>query len=180
MAFLSYVMTSVGYRRRSSITKWAGRLSRERFDLESPNWTRTSTPSLFTATPDMTSLAANLSKMQPPTALSRISRERLKPGSWHFTALFRTISLNARILRSRFDNAKSALNDRMSAENFRAQSIGVLLVHLFNDLIIVSVNLFAYRSCPSQPDVMTIGVRYRCRSVSFSNGNVMNSLVGTY
>ena len=40
----------------ASITKWAAWISGERFDLESPNFTRTSAPTHFTATPDMTSL----------------------------------------------------------------------------------------------------------------------------
>ena len=46
-------------RRSSSITKWAARISLERFDLESPNFTRTSIPTCSTATSDMTSTATS-------------------------------------------------------------------------------------------------------------------------
>ena len=42
---------------RSSITKWAARMSQERFDLESPNFIQKSIPAHPTATRNMTSLA---------------------------------------------------------------------------------------------------------------------------
>ena len=48
---------------RSSITKWAGRISQEQFDLESPNFTWTSVPALSTASPDTTSLATSSRKL---------------------------------------------------------------------------------------------------------------------
>ena len=59
------------------ITKWGSRISRERFDLESPKFTRTFIPVGSTTTPDMTSPCtsrrklstfANGPKMTPPTA----------------------------------------------------------------------------------------------------------------
>ena len=83
--------------RRQSQTRWADRVSQERFDLESPNFTRTSTLTYSTSTPDMASLAPSgwklsqkkLLKMPPQTALRRISswssgRNRL--GSIHDAA----------------------------------------------------------------------------------------------
>ena len=53
LVVLPYVMKCVRLRRSSSITKWAARISREWFDLESPNFTRTSTPAYSAATPDV-------------------------------------------------------------------------------------------------------------------------------
>jgi len=45
------------YRRCSFDTKFVARISRKPFDLESPNFMGISTPTLSTATPDMTSLS---------------------------------------------------------------------------------------------------------------------------
>ena len=76
-----------------SITKWVARKSRERFDVKSPNLTMTSIPTYSTTTLDMTSLITSrsklfwqkLSKMLPLMALSGISQEWFKGGSWNFT-----------------------------------------------------------------------------------------------
>ena len=54
-------------RRSASITKWVARIFQERFDLESPNSTRTSMTAKYTTTRDMTSPAASgrhLSKIE--------------------------------------------------------------------------------------------------------------------
>ena len=51
--------TCVRRRSSSSTTKWATSISREWFDLESPNLTRTSIPSYYIATPYMKSLATS-------------------------------------------------------------------------------------------------------------------------
>ena len=75
---------------RSFDTKSAPRISRKPVDLESPNFTGTSIPTLSTATPDMTSLsviAKKLSKIPPPTASGGISQERFKLGPRNFTHL---------------------------------------------------------------------------------------------
>ena len=58
LAFWPYVMTCVRRcrRRSASITNWAARISREPFDLESPNSTWTSIPTYSTTIPDMTLL----------------------------------------------------------------------------------------------------------------------------
>ena len=84
----------------STIMKWVARISGERFELESSNFTKTCTPTCCAITSDMTSLAASdwkLSrkkpwwKMPPPTALGGISRERFKRGSPNSTHLSETI-----------------------------------------------------------------------------------------
>ena len=51
--------TSVGCR-RSSVTKWAGRMTQKWFDLESPNFMRTFTPTVPTGSTDVTSLDRQL------------------------------------------------------------------------------------------------------------------------
>ena len=48
-----FVMTRVSFVRRSSITKWAARISQEQFDLESPNFIWLSTLTWSTARPDI-------------------------------------------------------------------------------------------------------------------------------
>ena len=54
---LSYVMTSIGRRCSSVHHKVSSHISQERFDIESPNFTRISTLMKSTITPDMTSPA---------------------------------------------------------------------------------------------------------------------------
>ena len=80
----------------SFVTKWASRISPERLDLASPNFTRTSTPVRSITTPDMTSLTTSSwqlskfkkrSKMSSQTASCEIPRERFKRGSPNFTRL---------------------------------------------------------------------------------------------
>ena len=63
---------------RSSIIR-PSQISREQFDLESPAFTRTSTPTNSTVTPDMTSLTA--SGQTSPRNNGRILPERLKQRS---------------------------------------------------------------------------------------------------
>ena len=45
-------------------TKWGSRISRERFDIESPNFTGTSVPACSTLAPDMTSRTTSSRKLQ--------------------------------------------------------------------------------------------------------------------
>ena len=98
MAFCPYVITGVRRRRRgtSFVPKWGSRISREKFDLESPNFTRTFTQVGSNTTPDITSLTTsgrlsskfkNPSKMPHQPASGGISRERFKRGSPIFTWL---------------------------------------------------------------------------------------------
>ena len=76
-------------------TKWGSRISRERFDLESPNFAWTFIPVGSATTPDMTSLYTSgqklprkkPSKMHPQTASGGISRKRCNRGSPNFTWL---------------------------------------------------------------------------------------------
>ena len=82
---------------RSFGTKSAPRISRKLFELDSPNFIGTSTLSLSTALPDITSLPTSGRKLwwktveyTPPTASIGISRERFNRGSWNFTSLSRT------------------------------------------------------------------------------------------
>ena len=82
-------------RRPSSfVTKWASRISRERFDVESPNFTWTFTPVSFTTAPDMTPLTTSgwqLSKLKIGRKCClwrlhcRISREPFEIKSPNFT-----------------------------------------------------------------------------------------------
>ena len=74
---------------RSLETKPAARISREPFDLESPNFTRTSILTYYIATPDMQSLTTScqklsqkMSKMLPSMASAGISREQFKQGPY--------------------------------------------------------------------------------------------------
>ena len=77
---LPYGMKCVRLRRSSSITKWAARISREWFDLESPNFAKASAPAYSVATLDKTWQTISgrelsqkiLSKILPLTASSRI------------------------------------------------------------------------------------------------------------
>ena len=60
-------------------TKSVPRVSREPFDQESPNFTRTSTPTYSTVTPDMTSLSTSggkLSRKSRPKSQIRQPRGR--------------------------------------------------------------------------------------------------------
>ena len=67
--------------RSLSIKTWAAWISVEIFELESPQFTWTSTPTYFTTTPDMTSLAA--SGLLQNTAQKCV--KRLRPGKSQIT-----------------------------------------------------------------------------------------------
>ena len=72
--------STVVRRHHSSITNWAARMFRERHDLESPNFLRTSTPTYSTPhrvwrrhrSAFVEVRKKNRSKMSPPTKLGRI------------------------------------------------------------------------------------------------------------
>ena len=75
-------------------------MSRERFDLKSPNFTRISRPVDSINTPDKTLLTTTgpklstfekRSKMPPVTAFGRISREQFKRQSHQFSHEDRTL-----------------------------------------------------------------------------------------
>ena len=76
---------------RSLVGVGVDRIPRERFDLESPNFTGTSMPTYPTATPYITSLVVTvgrfrekkLSKMPIPAASGGISREQFKITRFH-------------------------------------------------------------------------------------------------
>ena len=61
-------------------TKSAPWVSRKPFDLESPNFTRTSVPTLSTASPDMTSLSFSGQKFKRKYCLRRLCVEFLENG----------------------------------------------------------------------------------------------------
>ena len=58
-----WIPASAGVVHRSSITKWATRISWERFGLESPDFKRISTPNDSTAMSDMTTLDTSSRKL---------------------------------------------------------------------------------------------------------------------
>ena len=62
--FYPITTRSIG-RRSSSVTKWGSHITRERFDLESPNFIGTSTVTLSISIPDMTSLSTSGRKLYP-------------------------------------------------------------------------------------------------------------------
>ena len=79
MAFLRYGINTVDRRRRSSIIKWAARISRERFDLDAPDFTRTSNITGYDVTscfPLAVIEVPKSPKMLSPMALSRILAAR--------------------------------------------------------------------------------------------------------
>ena len=69
------------------------RISRKRFDLESPNFTQTSIPTLSTVVPDMTSFSTSGRKLQRKT----VENTAFNGFGWNFS---RTIQ--ARIMKFKF------------------------------------------------------------------------------
>ena len=83
--FSLYAMTNVRRCRLSSVARCDSPISRELFDLESPNFTPIYIPVRSTTTSDLTSLAT--SSWQLLKFLKRLKMPRFKRGSQNFTRL---------------------------------------------------------------------------------------------
>ena len=96
---------------RSFETKSVAQISREMFDLESPNFTLTSIPIYSTAMPDMTLpllVGSYHNKNLKMMASGGISRERFKQGSQNFTHYMTSLAASGR-LQNAFNTAQKCV-----------------------------------------------------------------------
>ena len=99
---------------RYVVTKWAERISQERFNLKLPNFTQTSIPNSSAITPEMTWLAISclkLSQKQAQCRLRRLGGEFLANGLTHDLKFYSVIENNKAHRFSGYDVTNKMFRD---------------------------------------------------------------------